>query len=127
VIGLITGFLNVIPFAGVLIGLLLAAVVALANFEGLVPLIGVMGIFAVVQGLEGFVITPKVVGDRVGLNALETMVALIVGGNLAGFTGMLIAIPAAGILKYLLGECRDRYWRSGYYLRATDEGLEGPP
>lgn len=114
-IGLLTGFLNVIPFAGVLIGLLLAAVVALANFEGIGSLVGVLGTFALVQGMEGFVITPKIVGDRVGLNALETMLALIVAGNLAGFAGMLVAIPVAGIVKFLWLECRDHFVNSEYY------------
>ncbi|OFY98978.1 MAG: hypothetical protein A2070_10600 [Bdellovibrionales bacterium GWC1_52_8] len=115
VIGLLTGFLNVIPYAGPLIGLGLASIVALANFEGIIAFASVWVVFAVVQGLEGFVITPRIVGDRVGLNALETMIALIVGGNLGGFVGMLIAIPVAGIMKFLLNESKTRYLKSDLY------------
>lgn len=121
VIGLLTGLLNVIPYAGPLIGLSLATVVALANFEGIGSLLGVWGAFAIVQGLEGFVITPRIVGDRVGLNALETMIALIVGGNLGGFVGMLVAIPLAGVVKWIVLESKDRYLKSELYA-----GEHGP-
>ncbi|OFZ21750.1 MAG: hypothetical protein A2X94_15800 [Bdellovibrionales bacterium GWB1_55_8] len=121
VIGLLTGLLNVIPYAGPLIGLGLASTVALANFEGIGSFLGVWAVFAVVQGLEGFVITPRIVGDRVGLNALETTIALIVGGNLGGFVGMLIAIPVAGIAKFILIESKARYLTSDLYA-----GTSGP-
>jgi predicted PurR-regulated permease PerM len=115
VIGLITGLLNVIPIAGPLIGLGLASVVALANFDGIGSIFSVWAAFAVVQGLESFVITPRIVGDRVGLNALETMIALIVGGNLGGFVGMLVAIPVAGILKFVLADSKAHYFKSDFY------------
>ena len=55
--------------------------------------------FIIIQILEGFLITPKLVGNKIGLSSLTTMLALIIGGNLGGFLGMLCAIPAAGILK----------------------------
>lgn len=115
IIGLITGFLNVIPYAGPLIGLGVATTVSLANYEGIGSILSVVGVFAVVQGLEGFVITPKIVGDRVGLNAFETMIVLIVGGNLGGFVGMLVAIPLGGIAKFLLTESVARYRKSAIY------------
>lgn len=114
-IGLLTGFLNVIPYAGPLIGLSLATAVALANFDGYGSLLGVWAVFAVVQGLESFVITPKIVGDRVGLNALETMLSLIIGGNLGGFVGMLVAVPVAGIAKMIFLETRRAYFESSLY------------
>jgi predicted PurR-regulated permease PerM len=116
VIGVLTGFLNLIPFAGPLIGLVLASTVALANYEGASSFLSVWFVFAVVQGLEGFVITPKIVGDRVGLNALETMLALIIGGNLGGFVGMLVAIPLAGIAKFIWTDSKKRYFKSEIYL-----------
>lgn len=116
IVGFLTGLLNVIPYAGPAIGLATATTVALANYEGFGSLASVWAAFAVVQALESFIITPWIVGDRVGLNALETMLALIIGGNLAGFAGMLVAVPVAGITKLLLGECRRQYQESDLYL-----------
>jgi predicted PurR-regulated permease PerM len=116
VIGLITGLLNVIPYAGPVIGLAVASVVALANYEDMREIGVVWLVFALVQGLESFVITPKIVGDRVGLNALETMIVLIVGGNLGGFVGMLLAIPVGGVAKFILQDVKIRYFRSDFYM-----------
>ena len=73
-------------------------------------------VFVCVQVLESLVITPRVVGDRVGLNALETMVVLIVGGNLGGFAGMLVAVPLGGILKQVLRDCRNCYQNSELFI-----------
>jgi predicted PurR-regulated permease PerM len=116
VIGLFTGLLNVIPYAGPVIGLTGASLVALANYESFSSIGSVWVVFAIVQSLESFVITPKIVGDRVGLNALETMIVLIVGGNLGGFVGMLVAIPVAGVAKFILQDCKVRYLRSDFYM-----------
>ncbi len=112
VIGLLTGLLNLVPIAGPLIGIGVATAVTLADFSGYGTLVGAWLVFVVVQALESFVITPRVVGDRVGLNALETMLVLIVGGNLGGFGGMLVAIPLGGILKQVLRDCRNSYQKS---------------
>lgn len=116
VIGFLTGLLNVIPYAGPATGLGVATTVALANYEDFGSLASVWAAFGVVQALESFVITPKIVGDRVGLSALETIIALIVGGNLAGFAGMLVAAPVAGVAKLLLAECRNLYFKSDLYV-----------
>lgn len=116
-IGLLTGLLNVIPIAGPLIGITVATAITLADFEGYSTLIGAWLVFVVVQGLESFVITPKVVGDRVGLNSLETMLVLIIGGNLGGFAGMLVAVPLGGILKLVLQDCKKRYQNSTLFQR----------
>ncbi len=115
VLGFLTGLLCLIPFAGPLIGIGLATIVALASHGGLSGILGVWAVFVAMQALEGLVLTPKIIGDRVGLNALETMLALIIAGNLGGFAGILVAVPTAGILKVLLAECRDRYVRSSLY------------
>jgi predicted PurR-regulated permease PerM len=117
VIGVLTGCLNVIPYVGPLVGLSTATIVSLSHFEGVSALLKVWSAFAIVQGLESFVITPRIVGDRVGLSALETMIAVIVGGNLGGFVGMVVAIPTAGIIRALLLECRSLYLRSEFYVR----------
>src|SRR5690606_34260561 len=115
VIGFVTGLLNLIPYAGPIIGLVIATAVGLANFSEFTSTALVWLVFAVVQGLEGFLITPKIVGDRVGLNALETMLALIIGGNVGGLVGMLVAIPLAAIIKFLLRDAYSLYLRTEFY------------
>jgi predicted PurR-regulated permease PerM len=99
VIGVTAGILSVIPYVGFLIGLLASAVVVLVDFSGWGLVFGVAATFGVSQLIEGYVLTPRFVGNRVGLNPLETLIAVLVGGEMGGFAGLLIAIPAGGILK----------------------------
>lgn len=114
-IGIATGLTSIIPFVGSILGFIAAMTLALANFTGFEIVIGVVVIFAIVQGLEGLVITPKLVGDKVGLGVLPTMLALIIGGNLLGFAGMIVAIPAAAILKSIIGDLRTEYMTLKFY------------
>ena len=96
--------LSIIPYAGFAIGFVMAMTMALAHFTGFNVIIGVVIVYSVVQGLEGMLITPKLVGDKVGLSALSTMLALIVGGNIYGLVGMLLAIPIAAISKRIFSD-----------------------
>ena len=114
-IGFITGLLNVIPYAGPLIGLSMALIASIAHYDGLITIFSVLMAFGIVQALESFVITPKIVGDRVGLNSLETMLVLIVGGNILGFMGMLLAIPCGAIIKVVLSDVKKIYLASDFY------------
>jgi len=99
VIGIITGLLNVVPYFGFAVGLLSGGMIALFSGLGISHLLLVLSVFLVVQALESFVLTPRIVGYQVGLNPFLAMIALIVGGNCLGVFGMLIAIPVAAILK----------------------------
>ncbi len=114
-IGIGTGLLSIIPFVGSLLGFAAAMAIALANFTGFGTVVGVAAVFAVVQALEGLVITPKLVGDKVGLGILSTMLALIVGGNLFGFAGMIVAIPVAAVLKSVLKDLKAEYRALSFY------------
>ena len=96
-------------------GFAAAMAVALANFAGFETVVAVVVVFVVIQALEGLVITPKLVGDKVGLGVLSTMLALIIGGNLFGFVGMMVAIPAAAILKSILRDLRQEYQELNLY------------
>ena len=102
VIGAMAGFLSLIPYLGGAIGILSALGVALAYGAGVPQLLAIAALFGGLQTLEGLVITPKVVGDRVGLSPLWALVALIVGGNIGGLSGMFLAIPLGGIGWQLL-------------------------
>ena len=102
VIGAIAGFLSLIPYLGAAIGLFSALGVALAYGAGWGQLLAILGLFSGLQTLEGLIITPKVVGNRVGLSPLWALIALIVGGNIGGLSGMFLAIPLGGIGWQLL-------------------------
>jgi len=100
-IGVVGGLLSFIPYLGATFCLITSLVLALALGPSWSMVVGVLIVFAVAQTLESFVLTPKLVGDKVGLGPLATILALIAGGNLAGFAGLLIAIPAGGLLKLI--------------------------
>jgi predicted PurR-regulated permease PerM len=98
-IGVVAGILFIVPYVGTVIGLLASAMVLLVDFSGWGQVMGVVATFGVAQAIEGYVLTPRIVGNRVGLNQLETLIAILVGGEMGGLAGLIIAIPAGGILK----------------------------
>ena len=116
-IGLFSGFISIIPYAGFSLGLLTAVTIALANDTGVGSLVGIIAVFIIVQALEGVVITPKFVGEKVGLSSLATMLALIIGGNFFGLVGMLVAIPLAAMCKTLLKDLKAEYQQLDFYKK----------
>ena len=114
-IGLLSGLISIIPYAGLSIGFVSALVIGLANYSGMGQIAGIVTVFLIVQALEGMVITPKLVGDKVGLSAFTTMLVLIIGGNLLGLMGMLMAIPVAAIIKSIIGELKQEYQQLDIY------------
>lgn len=98
----ITGFGNMIPYVGTMIGISLSCVMALVTFGDLTHVFWVLGVFATVQALEGMVITPRVMGESVGLSPLVIILALFAGGQLFGLLGIFLAIPAAATLRVLI-------------------------
>jgi predicted PurR-regulated permease PerM len=114
-IGLITGILVFVPYLGSITGFLLATVAALMQFQGLHGVIWVWAVFGVGQMLEGMVVTPWLVGDRVGLHPVAVIFALLAFGQLFGFFGVLLALPASAALLVGLRHLRQRYQSSGLY------------
>ena len=98
-IGVVAGLLFIIPYVGTVIGILASVMVLLVDFSGWGQVLGVAATFAIAQAIEGYILTPRIVGNQVGLNQLETLVAILVGGEMAGLPGLIIAIPTGGILK----------------------------
>ena len=98
-IGVVAGLLFIVPYVGTVIGLLASAMVLLVDFSGWGQVMGVVATFGIAQAIEGYVLTPRIVGNRVGLNQLETLIVILVGGEMGGLAGLIIAIPAGGILK----------------------------
>ncbi|MBI5191011.1 MAG: AI-2E family transporter [Nitrospirae bacterium] len=107
-VGMASGFLNMVPYLGTSLGIVVAVALAALKFHAPAEPAFVLVLFAVVQGLEGYVITPKVVGERLGLHPLAIFLALVVFGQLMGFVGILLAVPLAAVLKvFIVGFLRD--------------------
>jgi predicted PurR-regulated permease PerM len=121
-IGILAGVLAFIPYVGSLTALSLALLMTLLEWQGWTQLLLVVGVHALIQGLEGFVITPKIMGDTVGISAIVVLLALLVGAELLGFAGVLLAVPAAAVLKILFQRLERRYRASTFYTGvASDE------
>lgn len=101
-LGAVTGLLNVIPYLGLYASLGLALVVALFSAEPLGQAIRVVVVFVIVQGLEGAVLSPKIVGDRVGLHPVWVIMSVFVAAHFLGFAGLILGVPLAALVKVLL-------------------------
>lgn len=116
VIGFLSGLISFIPYVGSITGFIVSIAMALAQFDNLMPVIQVVLVFAAGQFLEGNFLTPKLVGESVGLHPVWIMFALLAGGALLGFLGMLIAIPTAAIIGVLIRHAIENYKHSSLYL-----------
>jgi predicted PurR-regulated permease PerM len=114
-IGLFTGILSLIPYVGTAVGFFASVGVAIFQFDDWVMWAIVAGIFIVGQFLEGNFIAPKLVGESVGLHPVWVMFALLAGGALFGFTGVMLAVPIAAILGVLIRYAMERYRASALY------------
>ncbi len=114
-IGIITGTLVFIPYVGILAGLTLATVVALMQFPGMNGVIAVWIVFAIGQALEGTLVTPLLVGKRIGLHPVAVIFALLAFGEIFGFFGILLALPASAALLVALRHLRSHYLDSTLY------------
>ena len=113
-VGLLTGILCFIPYVGAATGFVLALLLSLLTGNGGMVL-GVMAVFAVVQLLDAVVITPRIIGGQLGLSPLWIVVALMAGGELFGFLGVLLAVPTISVMKVLVAHSVSRYKRSMLY------------
>jgi len=98
-IGIVAGLIAFIPYVGSATALLTALLLSLVDFTGWGKVVGVIAAYIVIQLLEGFVITPRIVGEKVGLPPVWVLIALLVGAELFGFLGVLLALPTAAVLK----------------------------
>lgn len=119
-VGILTGLLIFIPYVGFGLGLLLALLVATLQFEGWSPLIGVAIVYGIGQVVESFLLTPFLVGERIGLHPLAVIFALMAFGQLFGFTGVLVALPVCAALVVALRELRTEYFASEFYRGGED-------
>ena len=114
-IGLLAGLVSFVPYLGVIVGLVTASLAVLVQTHDWVQLLWVFIVFGVGQMLEGMVLTPWLVGDRIGLHPVAVIFAVLAGGQLFGFMGVLLALPVAAVLAVLVRHARERYRESGIY------------
>ncbi|MDW3710386.1 MULTISPECIES: AI-2E family transporter [Pseudomonas] len=126
-IGLLAGLASIVPYMGFVVGFGAAVAAALFQYSGfdLYPLIGVAVVFGVGQLLEGMLLTPLLVGDRIGLHPVAVIFAILAGGQLFGFTGVLLALPVAAVIMVLLRHAHDFYKLSQLYGE-TGSGSDEP-
>ncbi len=114
-VGFIAGVISFIPYVGSIVGFISAMAIAFAQFDSWIPIAQVAGVFFVGQFLEGNFLTPKLVGDSVGLHPVWVMFALLAGGVLLGFLGLMIAVPMAAIIGVLVRFAISKYKKSSLY------------
>ena len=121
-VGLGTGLISFVPYFGMLVGLAVGLGMAFAQFHDLLSIGLVAAVFAAGQIVEGQFLTPKLVGERVRLHPAWVIFALLAGGALFGFTGILLAIPAAAVIGVLVRFAIERYTQSRLYRGGSDSG-----
>jgi len=115
-VGFIAGIISFIPYVGSITGFVLGVVLAFAQYGDMQHVAYVVGVFLVGQFLEGNFLTPKLVGESVGLHPVWVMFALLAGGVLLGFLGLMLAVPLAAIIGVLVRHTIKRYKLSSLYL-----------
>jgi predicted PurR-regulated permease PerM len=114
-VGIVTGLLSFVPFVGATTGFVVGIGIALAQFSEWSSVLLVAGVFAAGQVLEGNFLTPKLVGERIGLHPVWVIFALLAGGALFGFIGVLLALPVSAIVGVLVRFGTERYRASPLY------------
>jgi predicted PurR-regulated permease PerM len=117
-IGILSGLLCFIPYVGFAIGLTLALLAALLQFGTLYGLVAVAVVYGAGQFIESFLLTPRLVGERIGLHPLAVIFALLAFGHLFGFFGVLLALPASAALLVVARRLKTAYLASDFYRQA---------
>ncbi len=114
-IGFIAGWLSFVPYLGLIVGFGVATVMAYFQFGDVAHPLGVIATFVIGQALEGSVLTPRFVGERIGLHPVAVIFAVLAGAQLAGFAGMLLALPVAAVINVMVSHAQVAYQRSTLY------------
>ncbi|MHA1539529.1 MAG: AI-2E family transporter [Alphaproteobacteria bacterium] len=115
IIGLLSGILSFIPYVGSAFGFVLGTAFAYLQFTTLWPVMAVVGVFGIGQLIEGNILTPKLVGDKIGVHPVWIIFALFAGGSLFGFLGIMLAVPIAAVLGVLVRFALELYLSSSLY------------
>jgi predicted PurR-regulated permease PerM len=108
-VGIVAGLVSFVPYLGFITGITAASVAAYLQFHDAWMLVWVAVVFGIGQALEGMVLTPRLVGDRIGLHPVAVIFSVMAGGQLFGFIGVLLALPTAAVLKVVLAHVHEYY------------------
>ncbi len=114
-IGMLAGVVSFVPYLGFVVGIIVAGIAALVQFNDVIHIVYVLIVFGIGQALEGMVLSPWLVGDRIGLHPVAVIFAVMAGAQLFGFFGVLLALPVAAVIVVLVRYLRDRYLESSLY------------
>ncbi len=128
-IGMLAGIVSFIPYLGAIVGVSVGLIAALVQFGDWWHVALVLAVFGAGQTIESFLLTPWLVGDRIGLHPVAVIFSVMAGGHLFGFLGVLLALPVAAVVMVLLRYAYERYTRSGLYSQqaAQAESLDPTP
>jgi predicted PurR-regulated permease PerM len=115
ILGLILGLISIVPYLGLIVGVLIASIAALIQFGTFSSLLSIWLVFLIGQLCESLLLTPYLVGDRIGLHPVAVIFAVLAGGTLFGFFGVLLALPVAAVLMVWLRFLNNRYHKSAFY------------
>ncbi|HKS39960.1 MAG TPA: AI-2E family transporter [Blastocatellia bacterium] len=125
-IAALAGFLNAIPYVGTILGLVLATGFTLADGGGVWRVAGVVGVFVAVQSIEGYYLTPRILGGRLSLHPMAVFLGLLIGGKLFGLLGIILAVPTIAVAKVFIKFFRELYKASHFYHAGDLEPHETP-
>ncbi|QGP53730.1 sporulation integral membrane protein YtvI [Piscirickettsia salmonis] len=118
-IGMLVGIISIVPYLGSIAGIIIAVLSAIAQFQDISHIIYVLIVFVLGHALEGWVLTPLLVGDRIGLHPVAVIFAVLAGGQLFGFAGVLLALPAAAIIMVIIRYFYQDYISSHFYQQES--------
>jgi predicted PurR-regulated permease PerM len=125
-IGIIAGLISFVPYLGSITGILMGLIAALVQYHDWLHIFLVLGVFVVGQMVEGYILVPRLVGEKIGLHPLAVIFAVLAGGELFGFLGVLLALPLASICMVLLRYLHGRYRASDLYRHGREPTIVLP-
>ena len=114
-IGLLAGLANLVPYLGLVFGFVPAAILTFMHTQDWMLVFSVAGVFAVVQVLEGMIITPRIVGEKIGLHPVAIMLAVLLGAEFFGLVGVIVSVPLVAALNVLFSHGLNEYKSSTFY------------
>jgi predicted PurR-regulated permease PerM len=119
-IGMLAGVVSFVPYLGFIVGIIAAGIAAVMQFHEFLPLVYVAIVFGIGQMVEGMVLTPLLVGEKIGLHPVAVIFAVMAGGQLFGFFGILLALPVAAVVMVLLRYTHEQYVGSSLYAETDN-------
>jgi len=114
-IGMLAGLVSFVPYLGLITGAGIASIAAILQYHSLLSVVPVLIVFGVGQLISDLILTPKLVGDRIGLHPVAVLFAVLAGGHLFGFFGVLLGLPVAAVIAVVLRHAHEEYLRSIFY------------